>query len=95
MVSTSPCLWLPCARRSSRARSPLLVSRVAPVVKIVGPGNAYVVAAKRMLVGHVAIDLLPGPSEVLVLADDTADPAFAAADLFLFGTAGSGASDGR
>ena len=51
------------------------------VQKVFGPGNAYVVAAKRMLVGHVAIDLLPGPSEVLVLADETADAAFAAADL--------------
>jgi histidinol dehydrogenase len=51
------------------------------VQKIFGPGNAYVVTAKRLLVGHVAIDLLPGPSEVLVLADDTANPKFAAADL--------------
>src|ERR1035441_6646583 len=51
------------------------------VQKIFGPGNAYVVAAKRLLVGHVAIDLLPGPSELLVLADDTANPEFAAADL--------------
>jgi histidinol dehydrogenase len=60
------------------------------VQKIFGPGNAYVVAAKRMLVGHVAIDLLPGPSEVLVLADDTADPAFAAADLLAQAEHGSG-----
>ena len=44
------------------------------VQKIFGPGNAYVVTAKRLLVGHVAIDLLPGPSELLVLADDTANP---------------------
>jgi histidinol dehydrogenase len=51
------------------------------VHKIFGPGNAYVVTAKRLLVGLVAIDLLPGPSEVLVLADDTANPKFAAADL--------------
>ena len=49
--------------------------------KVFGPGNAYVVTAKRLLVGHVAIDLLPGPSEVLVLADDMANPKFAAADL--------------
>ena len=54
---------------------------IAPVQKIFGPGNAYVVAAKRLLVGHVSIDLLPGPSEVLVLADETANPAFAAADI--------------
>src|SRR5260221_7541590 len=51
------------------------------VQKIFGPGNAYVVAAKRLLFGHVAIDLLPGPSEVLVLADDSANAGFAAADL--------------
>ena len=48
--------------------------------KIFGPGNSYVVAAKRLLVGHVVIDLLPGPSELLVLADDSAEPAFIAAD---------------
>jgi histidinol dehydrogenase len=60
------------------------------VQKIFGPGNAYVVAAKRLLVGHVAIDLLPGPSEVLVLADDTADPKFAAADLLAQAEHGSG-----
>jgi histidinol dehydrogenase len=44
------------------------------VQKIFGPGNAYVVTAKRLLVGYVAIDLLPGPSELLVLADETANP---------------------
>ena len=60
------------------------------VQKIFGPGNAYVVAAKRLLVGHVAIDLLPGPSEVLVLADDTANPTFAAADLLAQAEHGSG-----
>ena len=60
------------------------------VQKIFGPGNAYVVTAKRLLVGHVAIDLLPGPSEVLVLADDTAKPAFAAADLLAQAEHGSG-----
>jgi histidinol dehydrogenase len=60
------------------------------VQKIFGPGNAYVVTAKRLLVGHVAIDLLPGPSEVLVLADDTANPRFAAADLLAQAEHGSG-----
>lgn len=54
---------------------------VAPVQKIFGPGNRFVVEAKRQLVGAVAIDLLPGPSEVMVLADHTANPAFVAADL--------------
>jgi histidinol dehydrogenase len=60
------------------------------VQKIFGPGNAYVVTAKRLLVGHVAIDLLPGPSEVLVLADETANPKFAAADLLAQAEHGSG-----
>lgn len=63
---------------------------IRPVQKIFGPGNAYVVAAKRLLFGRVAIDLLPGPSEVLVLADDTADPRFAAADLLAQAEHGSG-----
>ncbi|HWL52426.1 MAG TPA: histidinol dehydrogenase [Chthoniobacteraceae bacterium] len=54
---------------------------IPPVVKIYGPGNAYVVEAKRQTVGLVAIDLLPGPSEILVLADETANPAWIAADL--------------
>src|SRR5260221_641715 len=60
------------------------------VQKIFGPGNAYVVAAKRLLFGHVAVDLLPGPSEVLVLADDSANPKFAAADLLAQAEHGSG-----
>lgn len=63
---------------------------VRRVQKIFGPGNAYVVTAKRLLVGHVAIDLLPGPSEVLVLADETANPKFAAADLLAQAEHGSG-----
>jgi histidinol dehydrogenase len=60
------------------------------VQKVFGPGNAYVVAAKRLLFGHVAVDLLPGPSEVLVLADDSADARFAAADLLAQAEHGSG-----
>jgi histidinol dehydrogenase len=63
---------------------------IAPVHKIFGPGNAYVVAAKRLLFGRVAIDLLPGPSEVLVLADDSARPAWVAADLLAQAEHGSG-----
>lgn len=63
---------------------------IRPVQKIFGPGNAYVVAAKRLLFGHVAIDLLPGPSEVLVLADETADARFIAADLLAQAEHGSG-----
>jgi histidinol dehydrogenase len=60
------------------------------VQKVFGPGNAYVVAAKRLLFGHVAVDLLPGPSEVLVLADETADAAWIAADLLAQAEHGSG-----
>ncbi len=58
--------------------------------KIFGPGNAYVVAAKRLLFGRVAIDLLPGPSEVLVLADETARARYVAADLLAQAEHGSG-----
>ncbi len=54
---------------------------IRPVDKIMGPGNKFVVEAKRQLFGAVAIDLLPGPSEIMVLADETANPAFVAADL--------------
>src|ERR1041385_2555470 len=60
------------------------------VQKIFGPGNAYVVAAKRLVFGHVAIDFLPGPSELLVLADETANPRFAAADMLAQAEHGSG-----
>ncbi len=60
------------------------------VQKVFGPGNAYVVAAKRLLFGYAAMDLLPGPSELLVLADDTANPAYAAADLLAQAEHGSG-----
>ncbi|MCI6560826.1 MAG: histidinol dehydrogenase [Ruminococcus sp.] len=49
--------------------------------KIVGPGNIYVATAKKLLYGTVDIDMIAGPSEILVLADETADPKFAAADL--------------
>lgn len=54
---------------------------IAPVDRIFGPGNRFVVEAKRQLVGAVSIDLLPGPSEILILADSTANPAYIAADL--------------
>ncbi len=49
--------------------------------KIVGPGNIYVATAKKLLYGVVDIDMIAGPSEILVIADDTAEPKFAAADL--------------
>lgn len=54
---------------------------VPKVDKIVGPGNAYVAEAKRQVFGRVAIDMIAGPSEILVVADETATPAFVAADL--------------
>ena len=54
---------------------------IAPVVKIFGPGNAYVIEAKRQVFGPVSIDQLPGPSEILVLADRTGRPEWIAADL--------------
>ena len=54
---------------------------IPKVDKIVGPGNIYVATAKRYVFGQVDIDMIAGPSEVLVIADDTADPVFVAADL--------------
>jgi histidinol dehydrogenase len=51
------------------------------VDKVVGPGNAYVTAAKKLVMGDVGIDMLAGPSEVLILADETAEPALVAIDL--------------
>ncbi|MGH7013605.1 MAG: histidinol dehydrogenase [Stellaceae bacterium] len=54
---------------------------IAPVDKVVGPGNAYVAAAKRRVYGLVGIDMIAGPSEILVLADAKNDPAWIAADL--------------
>ncbi len=55
---------------------------IAPVAKVVGPGNAYVAAAKRLVFGKVGIDMIAGPSEVLVIADRSANAAWiATADL--------------
>src|ERR1700731_4598707 len=54
---------------------------IKPVDKIVGPGNAYVAAAKRRVFGRVGIDMIAGPSEVLIVADRHNDPAWIAADL--------------
>jgi histidinol dehydrogenase len=54
---------------------------IAPVAKIVGPGNAYVAAAKRLVFGKVGIDMIAGPSEVLIVADSTGNPEWIAADL--------------
>ena len=55
--------------------------QIAPVVKIFGPGNAYVIEAKRQVFGPVSIDQLPGPSEILVIADGNANAEWIAADL--------------
>jgi histidinol dehydrogenase len=54
---------------------------VPKVDKIIGPGNAYVTAAKRAVFGDVDLDMIAGPSEIFIIADDSADPAFVAADL--------------
>jgi histidinol dehydrogenase len=54
---------------------------VAPVDMIVGPGNAYVAEAKRQLFGEIGIDLLAGPTEILIIADESADPFVVAVDL--------------
>ena len=54
---------------------------IAPVDKIFGPGNRFVTAAKRRVFGHVGIDAIYGPTETVILADETADPALCAADL--------------
>ena len=63
---------------------------IRKVEKICGPGNAYVTAAKKLLYGEVGIDLVAGPSEILVIADKSADPDFVAADLLSQAEHGSG-----
>jgi len=63
---------------------------VPRVEKIVGPGNAYVTAAKRQVYGYVALDLVAGPSEIMIIADETAEPRFIAADLLSQAEHGSG-----
>ena len=68
------------ARRRWR-RSPIGTETIAPVAKIVGPGNAYVAAAKRLVFGKVGIDMIAGPSEVLIIADRNGNPDWIAADL--------------
>jgi len=63
---------------------------VPKVQKIVGPGGTYVTAAKRQVYGHVALDLVAGPSEIAVLADDSANPRFVTADLLSQAEHGTG-----
>ncbi len=71
------------AAGGAQAAGPLAfgTETIPKVDKIAGPGNAYVAAAKRQVYGPVDIDAVAGPSEIVLLADETADPAFAAADL--------------
>ncbi len=64
---------------------------IPPVSKIIGPGNAYVAAAKRQVFGTVGIDMIAGPSEVLIIADSSANPAWVAADLLAQAEHGAGA----
>ena len=66
------------------------VKKCEPVRKIVGPGGTFVTAAKRQVYGTVALDLVAGPSEIAILADDSADPAFVAADLLSQAEHGTG-----
>ncbi len=63
---------------------------ITPVDKVFGPGNAYVCEAKRQVFGTVGIDSLPGPSEVMIIADDTANVTYAAADLIAQAEHGTG-----
>jgi len=63
---------------------------VSAVDKVFGPGNAYVIEAKRQVFGKVGVDLLPGPSEVMIIADSSADPRFIAADLLAQAEHGTG-----
>ena len=63
---------------------------IAKVEKIVGPGNAFVTEAKRQVYGHVALDLVAGPSEIMISADDSADPVCVAADMLSPAEHGSG-----
>ena len=64
---------------------------IKPVNKIIGPGNAYVAAAKRQVFGTVGIDSIAGPSEVLIIADKSANPSWVAADLLAQAEHGGGA----
>ncbi|WP_127144848.1 histidinol dehydrogenase [Pelagibacterium montanilacus] len=64
---------------------------ISPVAKIVGPGNAYVATAKKQVFGTVGIDMIAGPSEVLIIADETADARWVAADLLAQAEHGAGA----
>lgn len=63
---------------------------IRPVDKIVGPGNAYVAEAKRLVFGQVGIDSLAGPSEIAILADESANPSYVASDLLSQAEHGSG-----
>ncbi len=63
---------------------------IRPVDKIVGPGNMYVALAKKLVYGQVDIDMFAGPSEIVIVADDTANPAYVAADLLSQAEHGSG-----
>ncbi|HEX4086646.1 MAG TPA: histidinol dehydrogenase [Chthoniobacteraceae bacterium] len=65
---------------------------IRPVLKIFGPGNAYVVEAKRQCFGRVAVDLLPGPSEILIIADATANAAWIASDMLAQAEHGHGSA---
>ncbi len=84
-------LLLPIGGAQAVAAMALGTARVPRCDVIVGPGNAYVTEAKRLLVGEVGIDSLAGPSEVLIIADPSGEPEWLAADLLAQAEHGSGA----
>lgn len=73
-------MWSRSAARQAVAALAYGTESLPQVDKIVGPGNIYVAEAKKQLFGRVDIDMIAGPSEVLIVADDSADADFAAAD---------------
>ena len=81
---SAPCRGAPCVPRGRKAIAALAfgTETLSPVDKIVGPGGAYVAEAKRQVFGPVGIDMIAGPSEILVLAEGAQDPHWLAMDLF-------------
>lgn len=79
-----------CGGSQAIAAMALGTKTIKPVDKLFGPGNAFVIEAKRQMFGKVGVDLLPGPSEVLILSDSTASAKYVAADLLSQAEHGSG-----
>ena len=79
-----------CGGSQAIAAMALGTKTIKPVDKLFGPGNAFVIEAKRQMFGKVGVDLLPGPSEVLILSDSAASAKYVAADLLSQAEHGSG-----